>query len=158
SNNQQVNALLAHNVDSSVMYPGFFKDFGTGIGDPRRLGSLCKDTVTGKFYLAALSTNNDLERGVTVTEFSWEALERRQTAIQGGLLHIAGALPLTFDGRSPFEMSWGEAPVIYGLGSSDTASGGITSSAAYFVQVFPEMVAARGNVHRGPPSIVYGIT
>lgn len=158
SNNQQVNGLLSHNVDSSVMYPGFFKDFGTGIADPRRLGSLCKDTVTGKFYLAALSTNNDLEKMVTVTEFSWDALERRQTAIAGGLLHIAGALPLTFDGRSPFEISWGEAPVIYGLTSSNTASGAITSSAAYFVQVFPEMVDARGNVHRGPPSIVYSIT
>jgi hypothetical protein len=145
-------------VQSVLSFPGFFKDFGTAMEWPGRIGSLTRDASTGKVYMTALRQNNDLEGTVCVTEFSYGALERRQVALLGGLLHIAGALPMVFDGRFPTEISWGEAPVVYSLASSNTASGAITSSAAYFIQVFPEMVDARGNVHRGPPSDVYSIT
>jgi hypothetical protein len=139
-------------------YPGWFNDFGTAMEWPGVLGSLTQDSVTRLFYLTTLRQNNDLEGTTAVVEFAFDVKERRQSAIISGLLHIAGALPVVFDGQQPVEMSWGEQPQIYSLASSNTASGAITSSAAYFLQIFPEMVDCRGNVHRGPPSIVYSIT
>lgn len=139
-------------------YPGWFKDFGTAMEWPGVLGSLTQDAVTGLFYMTTLRQNNDLEGTVAVAEFALDVKERRQSAVISGLLHIAGALPMVFDGQQPAEMSWGEQPQIYSLASSNTGPGAITTSAAYFLQIFPEMVDAKGNTHRGPPSIVYSIT
>lgn len=144
--------------DSLVSMPGWFQDFGTAMEWPLRLGSLAKDTTTGKFYAVTRRQNSDLEGTLVVSEFEWAEADRRQTAVQGGLLHIAGGLPLVFDGVSVAEIGFGEKPKIYSLASSNTASGAITSSAAYFIQAFAEMVDARGNVHRGPVSDVYSIT
>lgn len=145
-------------VQDVVSYPVWFRDFGTALEFLGRMGSLTRDSVSGYFYSTSLRQNNDLEGTASVAEWTFGVAERRQAAVSGGLLHIAGALPLLFDGRFPFEISWGEQPIVYSLASSNTGPGAITSSAAYFLQVFPEMVDARGNVHRGPPSIVYSIT
>jgi hypothetical protein len=145
-------------VQDVQSYPVWFRDFDTAFEFPGRVGSLTRDSVSGYFYSTSLRQNNDLECTAAVAEWSYGVAERRQAAVQGGLLHIAGSLPLIFDGRFPFEISWGEKPIVYSLASSNTVPGAITSSAAYFIQVFPEMVDARGNVHRGPPSIVYSIT
>jgi len=144
-------------VNVSTNFPAWFQDFGTAMEWPARLGSLTRDSVTGKFYATSRKQNNDLLGTFSVTEFSYGAAERRQTAIQGGLLHIAGGLGLAFDGRSPVEMGFGERPKIYSLASSNGA-GSVQSSAAYFIQAFAEWVDARGNVHRGPVSDVYPIT
>jgi hypothetical protein len=149
-----VTGMGVQNVKS---YPAWFKDFDTAMGWPGRIGSLTRDSVSGLFYATTLRQNNDLEGTVSVVEWAYGVAERRQVATQGGLLHIAGALPLIFDGRVLSEISWGEAPIVYTLASSNS-TGAVTSLAAYFIQVFPEMVDARGNVHRGPPSIVYSIT
>lgn len=140
-----------------VNVPLWFKDFATAMEWPFRLGSLCVDSVTGLYYTTSLRQNNDLEGTVTVNEFSRAAMERRQIAIQGGLLHISGALPLISDGRTINEIGWGEAPNVYALASSNS-TGSITSSAEYFIQIFAEQVDARGNTHRGAPSKVYPIT
>jgi hypothetical protein len=144
-------------VQDVASYPVWFRDFGTAAEFPGRLGSLTRDSVSGLFYSTSLRQNNDLENTCSVAEWAYGVAERRQVAMQGGLAHIAGTLPLVFDGRFPVEMSWGEAPVIYSLASSNGA-GSIANSAAYFIQAFAEMVDSRGNVHRGPPSIVYSIT
>lgn len=143
--------------EASIAIPAWYRDFGTGIGCPSRIGSLTRDTATGLFYSTSLRQNNDLEATASVAEWAYGVNERRQAAVSGGLLHIAGALPLIFDGRFPFEIGFGEKPIIYSLASSNGA-GSIASSADYFIQVFPEMVDSRGNVHRGPPSDVYSIT
>lgn len=153
--NGGVTALASRDTSSAI--PQWFKDFGTSMEWPARVGSCVRDAVTGKFYSVNLRQNNDLLGGIAVNEWDYGVAERRQVACQGGLLHVAGALPLTFDGRIPFENSWGGRPVIYSLASSNT-TGAIASSAEYFIQAFPEVLDARGNVHRGPPSEVYSIT
>lgn len=150
-----VNALGVN--ENSTNIPGWFQDFGTAMEWPLRLGSLTRDSVTGKFYATTRKQNNDLLGTFSVTEFDYGVVERRQTAIQGGLLYIAGGLGLVFDGRSPVEMGFGEKPKIYSLASSNGA-GSVQSSASYFIQAFAEWVDARGNVHRGPVSDVYPIT
>lgn len=154
----RVNSMGAQEALGFIAYPLWFKDFGTAGEWPGRLGSLCQDSVTGKFYSTSLRLNNALENGLCVTEWDHNLHARRQSAIFAGLLHIAGALPLVFDGRQASEMSWGEAPKVFNLASSNTAGGHITSSARYFIQVFAEMVDAKNNVHRGPPSEVLDIT
>lgn len=141
--------------------PLWFKDFGTAIDNGALglgLGSLCRDSVTGLYYSVSFRTNNDFETGAHVTEFALDTRERRQTASCGGLLHIAGALPLVFDGLQAYEISWGEAPRFRTLASSNTAGGAISVSADYFLQAHAEMVDSRGNVHKGPPSRVEDIT
>lgn len=143
--------------DQGSFMPGWFQDFGTAVNLSVRLGSLTRDSSTGKLYAVTARLNNDQQAAFDVVEFSWGASERRQTAVQGGLIHVAGGLPAVFDGSSAAEIGFGEKPVIYSLTSSNGA-GSITSSAAYFIQAFAEMIDARGNVHRGPPSEVYSIT
>lgn len=134
--------------------PLWFKDFGTAlVTDDQQLGALVRDSVTGLYYAVSFRQNNDLEVGAHVVEFALDTLARRQTAIAGGLLHIAGALPLVFDGLQAYEMSWGQAPRFRTIASSNS-TGSITSEADYFLQAHAEMVDSRGNVHRGPPSVV----
>lgn len=144
-------------ADSGRFVPSWYRDYGTAIDWTNRLGSIVRDSSTGKFYALTGHLNNDSQATFDVSEFTFNAAERRQTAIQGGLLYMAGATPVVFDGNGAAEMGFGEAPVIYSLASSNGA-GSITSSADYFIQAFAETVDARGNVHRGPVSEVYSIT
>jgi hypothetical protein len=147
--NQTVNALC----DVAGRLPLAFKDFGIASASLFRLGTMVQDAETDRVYWVNFRTNNDGEPSPSVTELRIDRQGGRQFAELGGLLHISGGLPLVCDGRQAVEMGFGEAPVLSSVAST-SAGGSVTAEADYQIQVHPEWVDARRNVHRGPPSLV----
>lgn len=150
----QTNGLIrAHPTLVSQSLPLWFQDFGTAAIPDSRLCSLTRDATTGRWYSTALITNNDLEASFVCYEWRHGAKERRQSAVAANQLHIAGGVPLVFDGRQLVEMGFGVAPFVIDLAESN-GSGSVTPGSRYFIQLHAEYVDALNNVHRGPPSLV----
>lgn len=137
----------------------FFKDFGTAFAPAqlRRIGSHVRDASTGLFYMVNFTADTEGLRRAVVTEYRAHGIRRVQSASAGGLLYFAGGLPSVCDGLHLVEQVWGNAPVLFSVASSN-AGGSVTAEAAYFIQCHAEWKDARGDVHKGPPSLVKSIT
>lgn len=151
----RTNGLVrGHATLANQSLPLWFQDFGTAALSTSRLCSLTRDSTTGRWYSTALITNNDLETGFVCYEWKHGTKERRQSAVAANQLHVAGGVPLVFDGRQLVEMGFGLAPFVHTLAESN-GSGSVTPGSDYFIQLHSEYVDALGNVHRGPPSLVF---
>lgn len=87
-----------------------------------------------------------------VSEVTLGSSARRQMAMLGNYLHIAGGLPLVYDGGSLFEIGFAERPSIISI--TQATSGFLTLLAKYSLQSVWEAVDGRGSVHRSAPSLV----
>lgn len=141
--------------------PCSFEDFGIAAVSPYasagHLAGACVDAVTGTYYAAAEYLQGTSDQYAKFIAWEVGTGARRQSAIAGNCLFIAGGLPLVFDGQALVEINWGEAPAWFSV-ASDSSAGSVTSSAEYFLQAHWEWYDARGNVHRSCPSLVQDIT
>lgn len=124
------------------------------------LGSCCK--VGTKIYWGAtvksIAPRNPNEQtfgtsGVVV-ELEMAGTGRRPMTQLGNMLQIAGALPLTYEGRYLVEQGFAEKPVCAAV----TAGGGGKSTGDYFVCTTWEIVDARQNILRADVSKVQKIS
>jgi hypothetical protein len=91
----------------------------------------------------------------TVTELEMNDTGRRQMSQIANQLHIAGALPLVYDGVSVAEQGFAEQPFV---SLAQTTGGGLTALGVYNVQTVWEIVDSRGNVLRSQPGQPQTIT
>lgn len=89
-----------------------------------------------------------------VVELELGGTARRQMTQIGTMLGIAGALPLTYEGRYLVEQGFCEKPVC----SLVAAGGGGKSAGVYFVATVWEVVDAKGNILRSAPSEFKSVT
>src|SRR5678815_1854589 len=132
--------------------PVWAKDGGIAVLETGHLSGCCIDRTTGLFYSASLALNETQNACPVVTEWAYGDRSRRQCAVAANELHIAGGLPLVFDGRSLVEMGFISAPCITDL--TGTTGGSITSGADYFLQASAEWIDSRRNLHRSPVCLV----
>jgi hypothetical protein len=90
----------------------------------------------------------------TVTELQTASTARRQMAQVANQLHIAGALPLVYDGRYVVEQGFAEKPSV----SLVAGTAGSIPNGVVFVQSVWEMVDSRGNILRSQASAPESIT
>lgn len=114
------------------------------------------DASTGRLawnslYLAGIGIESP-----TVTTLALNAAARRQTAMVGGQLYLAGGPVQIYDGRLLSEAQFNEVPSILSL-AGDT-DGNLAVNATYsYVLVF-EYALPDGSFIQGPPSLVATIT
>lgn len=121
-------------------------------------GSLSQDSSTGKWYWANAAATPDGSALPLLTEFSFGSTERRQSAVFGDHLYIAGGAPLIFDGIEAVESGFQERPRIISLTPSNTASGHLISGAVYDYRLHQEWLDAGGDLHLSPPSAITSVT
>lgn len=127
---------------------------GAQVATNNALGSCCK--VGTKLYwgttVKSIAPRNPDEEtfGVSgvVIETELSGTSRRQITQLANALSIAGAMPLTYEGRYLVEQGFAERPVC----SVTSSAGGGKSGAVYFVATCWEVVDARGNILRSAPS------
>lgn len=154
----QVNCMLqseafADFTSGRFPMPLWAKDFGTATLPAQRLGSLTQDATTGLWYSTSLIIGNDFEASYVVTEWQRGVKDRRQSAVLAGQLHVAGGVPLVFDGRQIVEMGFLTAPIESAI-SDTNGAGSVTPNADYKIQYLAEYLDALNNIHRSPPSLI----
>lgn len=137
---------------SGAQMPVWAKDSGVATLQSGRVGGCAIDRTTGLFYAATLALNDTQNACPVVTEWAYGDRSRRQCAVAANELHIAGGLPLVFDGRSLVEIGFISAPCVIDLAGH--TGGSITSDADYFIQASAEWIDSRRNLHRSPVSVV----
>lgn len=106
-------------------------------------GGVRQGNVIGTSYPIITRTDN-------ITSF------KKQFAVVGGQLHIAGTLPLVYDGSRVFEQGFAQKPALYGVTSG--SAGGLTASVRYSYRAIWEYIDAQGRVSRSAASNVLDIT
>lgn len=91
----------------------------------------------------------------TVTELELNDTGRRQMSQLANQLHIAGALPLVYDGTGLVEQGFAEQPF---ASLAQTTGGSLTALGVYNVLPVWEVVDSRGNVLRSQPGQPQTIT
>jgi hypothetical protein len=130
------------------------KDFETAGATGNQLRpELVQDASTGKWYWCNVAADPDLLLFPQLTEFSFGATERRQSAEIAGHLYIAGGCPLVFDGSSAVECGFQTRPRIVSLTDSNGA-GTLLNSGEYDYRVHWSWVDAKGDLHLSPPSLI----
>lgn len=117
---------------------------------------ISKDASTGRLAWAALVLSGISVDSSAITTFALNSTARRQTAMVGGQLYLAGAPVQMYDGRLLSEAQFNEVPRILSL-AGDT-DGSLAVNATYsYVLVF-EYMLPDGSFIQGPPSLVASIT
>jgi hypothetical protein len=125
----------------------------TEIPDPTHIPSMAQDASTGKCYWPALETDGRGASVPRIVEFDVASQERRQSVELGGVLYIAGGIPLAHDG-----LVVGEAggfltrPVL--PSAVDGSSGSLDADGTYQLAAHMEYRDAHGNRIRSPISNV----
>lgn len=142
-------------VEAAQRLPQCYKD-GTLAGRLHFRNDICSSALIGtKIYWG------NTVRGVTggdsfqVTELDMNDTGRRQMTQLANQLHIAGAMPMVYDGRLLVEQGFAELPVCQ---LSQGTVGGLTLLGRYFVVVVWELVDANGNIVRSQSSLPAEIT
>ncbi len=133
------------------------KDFEVAINPVTPPGTLTQDASTGKWYWTTAAATPDGTSLPMLTELSFASTERRQTALFGDHLYIAGGTPLVFDGLEAVECGFQERPRIISLTPSNS-TGALLSGAEYDYRLHHEWVDAKGDLHLSPPSIITTVT
>lgn len=115
-------------------------------------------TIGTKLYwanvIATSDTGNSTEDTTTftVTEVQMTDTGRRQMASVANELHIAGALPLVYDGQGLWEHGFAEKPIVFSATLGGTAGGSKTLLGVYNVVAVWEVTDAKGRILRSQPS------
>jgi hypothetical protein len=113
-------------------------------------------TIGTKVYWASIlrtsDTGNETQDTQTfvVNEMEMTDTGRRAVTVLANELHIAGALPMVYDGQGMWEQGFNERPVINDI--SQAAGGSKTLLGVYFVRAVWEVIDARGNILRSAAS------
>lgn len=153
-------------VEQAQSYPEVFKDQQLAGTLDTAANSICSSGLIGtKLYwgnlvrgIAPRNQDTPDTGGTTpaVTEMEMNDIGRRQIAQVGRQLHIAGGLPLVYDGRALVEQGFPELPVVSSL--TQTTGGALALSGVYSVRVAWEVVDSRGQILRSTPSIAKVLT
>ncbi len=130
-----------------------FHASGTGAA---HLPEIVLDASTGKYYWANAVLNADSNGVPLVTEFSLGAAERRQMAVHGNHVYIAGGLPCVFDLHFLCESGFTERPFITSL--TGGTGGSLKAGATYNYRTHQEWIDGAGDVHLSPPSAISTVT
>ncbi len=133
------------------------KDFEVASSPVSVPGTLTQDTSTGKWYWSTAAATPDGTSLPLLTEFSFASTERRQSAIFGEHLYIAGGTPIVFDGIEAVECGYQERPRIISLTASNGA-GQLLSGGEYDYRLHQEWLDAKGDLHLSPPSLITSVT
>lgn len=114
------------------------------------------DSSRVRYYWGNAALNPDQDGAPTVTEFALGLAERRQVAVHGNHVYIAGGLPLVFDLRFLCESGFTERPRIISL--TGGSGGSLLPSGTYKYRLHEEAVDAQGDLHLGPPSEIEEVT
>ena len=145
-------------------FPQVYKDAalaGTGFKDENSIGSI--GIIGTKIYwgsknqsIAARNPDDIVPGGSSgsVTEMEMADTGRRQMAQVANQLHIAGAMPMVYDGRFLVEQGFAEKPAV----SLAAGTAGSIPNGVFFVQSVWEVVDARGNILRSAASAPQTIT
>lgn len=142
-------------VEAAQRLPQAFKD-GTLAAPFLFRNDICSSALIGtKIYWGNMITSNSGGAGFQVTELEMNDTGRRQMASVANELHIAGAIPLVYDGRIVVEQGFAERPA---LTVTAGAGGVLTLLGAYSVLAVWEVVDSRGNILRSAPSQATTVT
>jgi hypothetical protein len=127
------------------------------------LNATCKPTFSGtKLYMPFTTVLQDLGQGTgrhtkfQIFEFETSGTTRRQMAEVGGELLIAGALPLTYDGRVLSEQGFAERPHIES--ALQGTNGSLTQLATYNAICVWEVFNGKGQLLRSQASSPFDVT
>lgn len=110
----------------------------------------------GRYYWANATLGPDGDGGPVVTEFGLGLAERRQLAVLGGHVYIAGGMPCVYDLRFLCESGFAERPRIISL--TGGSGGSLLPGATYKYRVHAEQVDSVQDLHLSPPSEISEIT
>ena len=148
------NLLMSGRLDIGGGCIEIGKDFETAGALGRHFRpDFVQDASTGKYYWPNTARDSDGNIFPQLTEFSFGATERRQTAEFGGHLYIAGGCPLVFDGSSVVESGFLTRPRIISLTGSNGA-GTLLNSAEYDYRLHWSWLDTKGDLHLSPPSVI----
>lgn len=153
-------------VEQGTRFPMCFKD-------PQLAGATAIDNDTGsiallggKLYwgntvrsIAPRDPNQEPTGGSTgaVTEVNMSDTGRRQMTQQANELHIAGGLPMVYDGRYMAEHGFAEQPA-FSVSVAQTTGGALTLLGVYNILPVWEVVDAKGNILRSQPGLPIAVT
>lgn len=121
-----------------------------------RMATLAVDWLTGKCYWARTIVDDDGRSYPVVSEFLVGAANRRQTALVGDVLYIAGGVVQACDGRQIFEAGFFERPRI--LSASGTTGGSKRGGAIKQLAVVVESFDAKGKKTESSPGEIKSVT
>lgn len=146
----------ASGATSGRLQPLAVKDLEIASSPGIHLPDIALDSSTSRYYWGNAALNPDLDGSPQVTEFALGLAERRQVAIHGNHVYIAGGLPMVFDLRFLCESGFTERPRIISL--TGGTSGSLLAGATYKYRLHEEAVDAQGDLHLGPPSEIEEVT
>jgi hypothetical protein len=142
-------------VEAAQRLPQIYKD-GTLAGELFFRNDVNGSALIGtKIYWGNMITSNTGGTGFQVTELEMNDTGRRQMACVANELHIAGAMPMVYDGRVVVDHGFAERPA---LTATQTTGGAMTALGVYSVLSVWEVVDSRGNIIRSAPSLATTVT
>lgn len=152
-------------VEQFLRVPQLYKDATVAGSHNTSLNSVSSsDLIGSKLYwgntVRSVTSNQVADvipggNAMRVTELEMTDTGRRQMTQMANELHIAGAMPMVYDGRFMVEQGFAERPAIT---LTQQASGGLTALGVYKVRTTWEVVDAKGNILRSQASNVETIT
>jgi hypothetical protein len=125
------------------------KAVGAGFG-------LSLDSSTGKVLWVAGEDDGSELVMPSLALLDFKSTARRQSAQFAGLLYLAGATPLVYDGRIAVEPGFDLPGVLSATPSNGIGS--LTPGATYSYQVHFEFTLSNGSIIEGPPSAILNVT
>jgi hypothetical protein len=125
--------VIADLLDTSSIYAAAQADAHIAnplIGAVGKGGNICLDASTGLFYWSRIVEGTDGQTIPIVAEFAAASTARRQACQVGNELFVAGAMPLSFDGRAVVESGFLERPVFVSS-TPGVIGGSLVSGATY---------------------------
>lgn len=152
-------------IEQALRVPQTFKDATiagaqnlsvNAVGSSALIGSKLYWGNTARSVTAA-SVDQTIPSGnsMRVTELEMNDTGRRPMSQIANELHIAGAMPMVYDGRYLVEQGFAERPAVT---LTQQAGGSLTALGVYKVRTTWEVVDARGNILRSQASNVETIT
>jgi hypothetical protein len=142
-------------VEAAQVLPQCYKD-GTLAASFITVNDMGSTGIIGtKIYWGNLITSNTGGAGFQVTELEMNDTGRRQMACVANELHIAGAMPLVYDGRVAVDQGFAERPA---LALTAGSAGALTLLGTYFFLAVWEVVDSRGLILRSAPSLAQSVT
>ncbi len=121
-----------------------------------RMATLALDAVTGKGYWVRTIVDDDGRSYPVVGEFLVGSTARRQTALVGDALYIAGGAVQVSDGRQLFEAAFFERPRI--LSATGTTGGSKKGGAIKQLAVVVESFDSKGKKTESSPGEIKEVT